>query len=377
MPWKSGALATLAGILASIALVPNAASVGDLGGSCLFVVDGWSPDGTKIAVERWGDPSLGNREVGIVNADGSSLQILSRPLATPDDQDKSISWAPDGRSIAYEHFTAAAQQVGPQEQSSVIRYDLSTGLRRVVGAGTTAGSYPSFGPHGLTYISRQGIVVGGRILVRGAIRAAAWSPDGTRLGFRLASSHAYYRPRQPLVITDAHGQHPRRLAHDADEFAWSADGQRFAYLASFDRYGHWALFDATADGSHPALLANGVVAFAFSPDGRLLAYESPGKVWIAAADGSGARSFPVDNAGHSFLTGDDTHLGWSPNSSRLVVGHTLLDISTGAEVPLPSGAAGSPAWSPDGSLFAEGSSNGLALIRADGSTYTQVDTCNG
>jgi Tol biopolymer transport system component len=107
-----------------------------------------------------------------------------------------------------------------------------------------------------------------RGLVWGAFDAAAWSPDGTRLGFLRSVP---YGP-EPLVITDARGHNACRLARNASGFAWLADGRRLAYVGS------GALYVAKADGSNPVRIASNVGYLAWSPDAQLLAYDTPAMV---------------------------------------------------------------------------------------------------
>jgi len=158
-----------------------------VGRSCSLSVAGWSPDDRKIAVVRWFYPVVQQLRGRHRQRRRQRAAYSALPLETDQDGDFGISWAPDGRSIVYQHYT----EVGGR-RSSVIRFELATCVRRVIGAGTD----PSFGPHGLMYISQEGIVVGGRILV---------GDDGRRL---VSGWHAH---RVPARVTGVGPGTPRGL----------------------------------------------------------------------------------------------------------------------------------------------------------------------
>jgi len=57
--------------------------------------DPWSPDGTRIAFERWGDASGDKQVLYVINADGSGLLRLS------DNASQFNGWSPSGQRIAF------------------------------------------------------------------------------------------------------------------------------------------------------------------------------------------------------------------------------------------------------------------------------------
>jgi serine/threonine protein kinase/WD40 repeat protein len=67
----------------------------------------FSPDGKRMAYLRGNDPELGKYRLLSANVDGSDEKILQiAPIPIPD----SLSWSPDGRSIAYISFTGGKSQ---------------------------------------------------------------------------------------------------------------------------------------------------------------------------------------------------------------------------------------------------------------------------
>jgi Tol biopolymer transport system component len=91
----------------------------------------WSPDGTRIAFNRWRGDDAGNwpaQSIGIVPSSGGSVTPLG--VAPPDDG-ALIEWAPDGRSILSTPATVADTfSWGNQLDGSVARptlIDISTG----------------------------------------------------------------------------------------------------------------------------------------------------------------------------------------------------------------------------------------------------------
>jgi Tol biopolymer transport system component len=271
-------------------------------------------------------------------------------------------------------------------------------------------SQPSFGPHGLTYLTAKGVFAGGKLLVRGSIDGAQWSPNGKRLA--LTISHG---TDDSLVLADKSGHLTRQLAEYGGFVAWSPDGRRMLYE---EEPAVNSLFLANGDGSKPIRLSTESNFIAWAPDGRHIAYTAGDPVFgptllvIAPADG-GKQVIETTNAdpgirfawspnGHqlaytsgtgtdvSLTNADGTHgtllaagvetqpyvacLLWSPDGTHLIAGKTLIDVTSGQQVQLPSDAF-STAWYPDGSVLAGGAGNGIALFDADGSQLASVSLC--
>lgn len=376
-------------------------------------VDGWSPDGQRVAFEGPLDPrETGYLDaggvVGIARADGTGTRVVSQtPFAHRYDEDGGLVFAPDGRSVAYVHDVVVGSDPGgePRYASILVVVDLATG-RRVDVRGAWA---PSFVPD-LAYLAPKGIVVGGRLIARGTIDGVDWSPDGKHVAFARPGKSTY----DELVLTDAHGRHDRVLARSVDAaypyFAWATHGDRLAYIVDDTR-----LYVARADGSRARRLTTDVweSQFALSPDGRRIAYvvgglDEPAVLVLAGADGSkrveiattdgqaaiafawspdsrriaytsgvgndlfvasadGSQSVPLGVSGVEELL-------WSPDARRLVAGTALVDVSAGTHTTLLGDAAGG-AWSAGGSRFAYGAADGLQVIRQDGTVVTSVHLC--
>jgi hypothetical protein len=67
---------------------------------------------------------------------------------------------------------------------------------------------------------------------------------------------------------------------------------------------------------------------------------------------------------------------WSPDSSRLVAGRTLVALDSGKLTALPGDASRS-VWSRDGSRLAVGTRSGIQIVDADGTPLAQVEICLG
>src|SRR5436190_6991339 len=109
---------------------------------------GWSPDGTRLLVERWG---VGPPRLYVVRGDGSSEVRLPRP-----GDGYNAAWSPDGTRIAFEG--SARNPAAEFSRIYVVGAD-GHGLRRLPGLATVMG----FG----------GWTTGN----------LAWSPDGTHILF--------------------------------------------------------------------------------------------------------------------------------------------------------------------------------------------------
>ncbi len=180
----------------------------------------------------------------------------------------------------------------------------------------------------------------------------------------------------------------------ADEPAWSADGQRIAYVVR-ESNGASDIWVINADGSGAYALTSGPGSSwgpTWSPDGSRLAYThyAPGQadqIWIVGADGSNPRAFTYCDPPECVQDGSPT---WSPDGSRIA----FVRVSgAGAIIPVSvfiwpvedSGPkpeaieldnatwASDLAWSPDASTLAfarstsAGESFGLWQVDADGS----------
>ena len=195
----------------------------------------WSPDGTRVAVratavgETYGEPDL-----YIVAADGSRLDQVAESAGQP-------QWSPDGRRIAYareiDRYLKALDVLNLDDGAAtpVIamgRFDAFAWSRD--GSEIFVGFYYSaIGPdvlseRGLFAISADGEGKARRVAPGSAVRALAWSADGTRLAVLTDPSLALAGDIDALVYTVAADGSDLRVvvrAGPAGPLEASAEGQ--------------------------------------------------------------------------------------------------------------------------------------------------------
>lgn len=206
----------------------------------------------------------------------------------------------------------------------------------------------------------------------------AWSPDGTRLSYRIPGSDGSIR----VVRADSTGevviQAPLRDIVPGD-VAWSWDATRIAFLMDVDDAPRIAV--ARADGSESHLLFAGrgsdtdPVALGWSPDGSLLSYvaDDPGgggrSLYLVQPDGSGLRRVPVERIDPGMGP-----VGWAPAIDQKRIAFVVGDNSVAPSVVRVYDATTQhstfvgngfwPTWSPDGSQLAWWN-DGPAVIAID------------
>src|SRR5206468_2294526 len=173
----------------------------------------------------------------------------------------------------------------------------------------------------------------------------------------------------------------RRVTDPAADggIAWSPDGNRVAFfrqsgLLTAD------VFVAAADGSHLLNLTHGSAQFSWapdwSPDGTRIVYVASDpnveQLVTVRPDGSGAEVGPNTDVGPTRQLGDPQ---WFPDGS--VLGFTLTD---GIHVIRPDGSGSRPLladatgfdWSPDGRRIVFTRGDDLALAQSDGTGVSFV-----
>ena len=256
----------------------------------------------KIAFVRISNPEDASAEIYTMNADGSELTLLKEVVTASD-----LQWSPDGSKLAFsDNFDIF-----------VLNGDGSD-LRRL----TTDGD---------GYTSNQG---------------PTWSPDGASIAYRSLRSDG---GGIWVMNVDGSGQRPLESARGLMDMwpAWSPDGSRIAYSTDTATGTDIAVTNVQTGKQEVVLEIDGFEdGVAWSPDGTQLAFRHNNDLFVANADGSGAR--PVATPPHTRI-----------------------------DKPPLSGTPGSPTWSPDGTkiaydLSASGDACSIWVMNPDGTGQTQL-----
>lgn len=290
----------------------------------------------------------------LVNADGTGLRRIV-------DQDVTqVAWSSDDRSLAFvERHTGALTILDLPSQTMQRLASLSPGAPSWAPSGSARILVTTAGPDGAVRTLEVVDVAAGERHTLAPALTGFWAPDGTRVALggetcdRLDHLRVY--DLHSSVITELAPSYP-----DAAVFI-SPDWQRIAYFRegpvyTADPAQRSTLYVASIDGSneHPLLtdsLRRGYPSW--SPDGQWIGYTARGDAggegppYLLRSDG--AAPF-VQLAEHGYTS------GWSPDSSKLLVGTPdgleAYDVRTGARDAIASGITYHAAWSPDGSRVA-------------------------
>ncbi len=167
----------------------------------------WSPDGTKIAYATRADESS-THDIHVVDvSSGESTQLTE---ATGDEYEP--VWSPDGSKIAYTTITTGAEPTGPSNTDIAVM-DADGSNETLL----TEHAHPDYSPQ--------------------------WSPEGSRVSFISERDDEYaLNPDIGPYFTEIYvmgsaGDSERRVTDHRvfkDEYEWSPDGSRFAYLGRCD-----------------------------------------------------------------------------------------------------------------------------------------------
>ncbi|MBA2381434.1 MAG: PD40 domain-containing protein [Chloroflexi bacterium] len=239
----------------------------------------WALDGTIT----FDSQRAGGRHLFNIAADGSRLtQVTSDAGGAEQD----VSYSPDGKRIAYEHYSCVEER--------------DFGIQVASSDGT--GEKPLTQPFPLRSVAGE--------------KDAAFSPDGASVAFVRTVDDT----QAAVWIVPATGGTARRLTDDAVDASyprWSPDGRLILFTGrpagADDGLGLWVV--AAGGGPSTVLFKHDAGSLEFeadwSPDGRQVVYKTfrPGwdhnELGIVAADGTGARTIWV---GHQ-STAETPHWG--------------------------------------------------------------------
>lgn len=222
--------------------------------------------------------------------DGSQRTLLARELSY-----RRPVYSPDGKLIAVTYepgIITALHQIHILNADGTMAFQLTDGT---LGKDKFDAAYPS------------------------------WSPDGQQVAFRGSVINAVTGGKVAgIYVMGLDGSGLKRIIDnaeypDADEPAWSPDGERIAFVA-FDRAtpGNRDIFVANADGGEITRLTDdGADDFypTWSPDGKQIAFvaarDDNFEIYEMNADGSGERRL-------TRFAGPDTQPSWSADGRRIV-----------------------------------------------------------
>ncbi len=216
-----------------------------------------------------------------------------------------------------------------------------------------------------------------------------WSPDGKQLAFfsdRDGNTEIYALEVEKALQSDGDPNVTRLTHRPGSDFnpTWSPDGQRIAFISSWD--GNNRVYAINADGSGAQELTNlraDHESPAWSPDGNRIAFSTNRdgnyEIYVMDADGSNPTRLTSD-------VGEDSFPAWSPDSRQIVFssnreGNYELYVmnADGSNLTQLTTALGDdtfPAWSPDGTkitftAYRDGNPE-IYLMNANGSGVVRL-----
>jgi Tol biopolymer transport system component len=228
----------------------------------------WSPNGSTIAFTRC-PLTNGPCAVYVMSANGTGV----RRLGPAGDDRAQPAWSPSGRQIAYSRAWGGVQNDQIKYAEIYVMNANGGGARRVTNVTTSKPFSADVG-------------------------RPAWSADGTQLVFEVATS-----PRgepansRALFVVNADGSDLRQLTpwdlKAGGRPDWAPDGSAILFKAPAQR-GPGNLYTIAPEGTGLKQITHYtgptvVWAGSFSPDGEWITFAKSADVYVAHADGTGAR----------------------------------------------------------------------------------------
>ena len=250
----------------------------------------WSPDGKKIAFRSYRE---GNSEIYVMNADGSNPKRLTNNPA----YDSSPSWSPDGSKIAYNSYS---YNRGNDNYEIYVMNADGSNMRRL--SNSDWDNYPVWSPDGKKIafdLYKDGKLKIYVMNVDGTMDNSyigsdpAWSPDGKKIAFSSSERDG----NDEIYVMNADGSNQTRLTNNSySDFkpSWSPDGKKIVFMSYRD--GNKDIYVINADGSNQLRLTNHPAQDedpSWSLNGKKIAFVShrdgADEIYVMNADGSNVK----------------------------------------------------------------------------------------